>query len=315
MTSKQALRAAIKSAGALFLCAACATQPEKGPPLAEAVPAPAEKPAEPAPAPTPLPPHAPTAEERQRAEQLANESVGRLQAGDSAAGRSLLEQALALDPKNELARLMMRQVTADPVAELGTVNFAYTIERDETLAKLAQRFLGDRFLFYILARYNDIAQPNQIHVGQVIRIPGTAPSAKTPPPPRVPTPAPTGPPESARPAAAAAPADDLIAKRLADGREEERKGNFDGALAAYEDVLHRDPTNAEAKQRRDAVRTRLIDRYYADGMTAFAHQDLDKAIAAWDRVLQLDPNHQNAKLKRQQALDLRDKLKRFETKG
>jgi tetratricopeptide (TPR) repeat protein len=90
---------------------------------------------------------------------------------------------------------------------------------------------------------------------------------------------------------------------------------LEGALAAYSDVLRRDPTQEEAKQRYAAARNRLIDHYYAEGTAAFARQDLDKAIAAWDRVLQLDPDHQNARLKRQQALDLRDKLKRFETKG
>ena len=123
-------------AGALALLAACATQPE--PPKAR--PEPPPPPAQPAPPPPP-PPRAPTAEERQRAEQLANESVLQLQAGDATNGRRLLEQALALDPNNDLARLMMRQITANPVAELGTTSFNYTIKSDDTLAKLAQRFM------------------------------------------------------------------------------------------------------------------------------------------------------------------------------
>jgi tetratricopeptide (TPR) repeat protein len=253
----------------------------------------------------------PTAEERSRAEQLATESINPLQAGDAATGRGLVEQALALDPNNELARLLMRQLTADPVAELGSVNFAYTIQRDDTLARLAQRFLGDRHLFYILARYNDIAQPNRIQVGQVIRIPGKAPpraaepAAAEPPKPAQPAPAPTVPP---------APVDDGSAARLADGRERERKGDLEGALAAYMEILRRDPAHAEAKQRSAAVRKRLADRYYAEGTAAFARQDLDKSIAAWERVLELDPEHQNARLKRQQAIDLKERLKRFDGK-
>ena len=72
------------------------------------------------------------------------------------------------------------------------------------------------------------------------------------------------------------------------------------------------PTQAEARQRSVAVRKKLIDKYYAEGSAAFARQDLDKAIASWDRVLALDPDNQNAKLKRQQAIDLKERLKRFD---
>jgi tetratricopeptide (TPR) repeat protein len=304
------LRRAITAAGALLLCAACATPPSGPPPAPAETTAPppaaavaAPPPAKPAPPPAPRPP---TAEERQRAEQLANESVKQLQEGDAAAGRNTLEQALALDPNNELARLMMRQVTADPVAELGATHFTYAIQRDDTLARLAQRFLNDRHLFYILARYNDIAQPNRIHVGQVIKIPGKAPPAEAPKPmAAVPPPA---------PAPAPAPVDDPTKKRLTEARELEKKGDLEGAMTAYADVLRRDPANAEAKQRSDEVRKRLIDRHYADGTAAFARQDLDKSIAAWGRVLELDPDHQNAKLQRQRALDLKQRLERFDSK-
>jgi tetratricopeptide (TPR) repeat protein len=293
---------------ALALLAACATAPETKPAAAPPPPAP-----QPAPEPPPPPPpRAPTPEERQRAEQLANESVVQLQAGDAANGKRLLEQALALDRNNDLARLMMRQLTGDPVTELGATHFSYTIQRDDTLAKLAQRYLGDRHLFYLLARYNDIAAPNRIQLGQVIKIPG-----KAPPPPRAGDPPPAAPPAAAEPAkpapAAPPPPEDPAAKRMAEARELERQGDLEGALTAYADILRRDPTNAEARQRSVAVRKKLVDRYYAEGTSAFARQDLDKAIAAWDRVLALDPENQNAKLKRQQAIDLKERLKRFDS--
>ena len=232
--------------------------------------------------------------------------VLQLQAGETANGKKLLEQALALDSNNDLARLMMRQITADPVAELGTTNFNYTIQRDDTLAKLAQRFLNDRHLFYILARYNDITHPNRIQLGQVIKIPGKAPRVVEPAGRR------TGE-AAAAPPAPPAPVDDATAKKMAEARELERKGDLEGALVAYADVLRRDPTQAEARQRSVAVRKKLIDRYYAEGTAAFARQDLDKSIAAYDRVLALDPDNQNAKLKRQQAIDLKERLKRFDS--
>jgi tetratricopeptide (TPR) repeat protein len=234
---------------------------------------------------------------------LANDSVIQLQAGDAAAGKKQLEQALALDPSNELAVLMMRQVTADPIAELGTTHFNYTIKRDDTLAKLAQRFLNDRHRFYILARYNDIAYPNRIQVGQVIKIPGKAPRVVEPT---------VAEPVKAPPAAPPVPVDDSKEKRLAQARELERQGDLEGALVAYADVLRSDPTHIEARQHAVPIRKKLVDRYYAEGTAAFASQDLDKAIAAWDRVLALDPDNQNAKLKRQQAIDLKERLKRFD---
>lgn len=315
MPSEKSLHASIGCAVTLLLCAACAVPPEQPasppppPPPAAPQPAPTARPPAPEPAPTP---RVPTAEERQRAEQVAKDSVLRLSEGDEAAGRSLLEQALALDPANALAQLMMRQVTADPVSELGSTHFQYTIQRDDTLAKLAQRFLNDRHLFYILARYNGIAQPNRIQLGQVIKIPGKAPPAHAeslpPAEPARPTPPPAAPP------VAASPPEDGQVKRMAEGREQERNGDLEGALATYSEVLRRDPAHAEAKQRSAAVRRKLVDDYYAEGTAAFARQDLDKSIAAWTRVLELDPDHQNAKLKRQQALDLKERLKRFDSK-
>lgn len=291
---------------ALALLAACASpQPEPPKPRVDA-PAPAAPP--PAPTPPP-PPRVPTAEQRQRADQLANESVLQLQAGDAVTGRKSLEQALGLDPNNELARTMMRQLTADPVAELGSTNFSYTIQGGDTLANLARRFLGDRHLFYILARYNDITQPNRLYLGQVIKIPGKAPRVVEPaaaPEPARPPPAPPA------PAPAPVPVEDATTRKLAEARELERKGDLEGSLAAYADVLRRDPSHVEARQRAVAVRKKLIDKHYAEGSAAFARQDLDKAIASWDRVLALDPDHQNAKLKRQQAIDLKERLKRFD---
>ncbi len=52
--------------------------------------------------------------------------------------------------------------------------FRYTVQRDDSLSKLAQQYLGDRFRFYILAKYNDMANPSRLAAGQVIKIPGKA---------------------------------------------------------------------------------------------------------------------------------------------
>ena len=67
--------------------------------------------------------------------------------------------------------------------------FRYTVQRDDSLSKLAQQYMGDRFRFYILAKYNDMASPSKLAAGQVIKIPGRAPAATAAParPPAAPT--------------------------------------------------------------------------------------------------------------------------------
>ncbi len=101
---------------------------------------------------------------------------------------------------------------------------------------------------------------------------------------------------------------------MAEGREQERKGDLERALATYNEIVRRDPQQADASQRAAEVRRKLLDRYSAEGTKAYAQQDLDKSIAAWDRVLKLDPDNANAKAKRQQAVYLKDQLKKFDSK-
>src|SRR4029078_2891994 len=111
--------------------------------------------------------------------KLALEAVDKLQNGDEATARQLLAQAQALDSANDIARKMSDQIGADAQKELGAQFFRYTVQRDDSLSKLAQQYLGDRFRFYILAKYNDMASPNKLAAGQLIKIPARAPA--TPP--------------------------------------------------------------------------------------------------------------------------------------
>ena len=162
--SKPAFAAAARAAACIvavaLLAAGCAApeQPKPAP-----GPAPAPAPAAPEP-PKPAPPPEPVltpAQAKAQAQKLTIDSITQLQNGDEPAAQKMLEQALALDPANDLARKLMEQTRADPQKELGTVFFRYTVQRDDSMSKLAQQFLGDRFKFYILARYNDIAIPSK----------------------------------------------------------------------------------------------------------------------------------------------------------
>ncbi len=288
------------------LVAGCATPP----PAADTTPAagaarPTGAPVAPAPAPAPVPELSP-AQAKAQAQRLSLDAVEQLQGGDEAAARLTLDKALAMDPTNDLAKKLLDQIKADAQKELGAVFFRYTVQRDDSLSKLAQQYMGDRFRFYILAKYNDMPNPSKLAAGQVIKIPGRQPA--TPPPVAAPV-APAA--EAAVSATAAAPeakpAGD-VADLLQKGRELETKGNLEGAYAAYSEAAKKIPVNAEAVRRRDASKTALLRSLDREGTQAFQRQNLDLAIAKWDRVLELDPNNQKAKLERERCLDLKKKM-------
>ena len=156
-----------------------------------------------APATPPAAPLPPSPAQQAQAQKTAMQVVELLEAGNEDQATVELRRALELDPNNKLALNLMRQITADPQATLGRESFAYTVRPSDTLSRIAGRYLGDIYAFYILARYNGIQVPKRVSSGQVIRIPGKAPppgrTAARPAPQQPPSPAPA-------PAPAAAPA-------------------------------------------------------------------------------------------------------------
>ena len=187
-----------------------------------------------------------------------------------------LQRALILEPGHRLALNLLRQISADPVSVLGRESYMYRVQPGETLSRIAQRFMGDVHLFYILARYNDIKVPKLLSGGQLVRIPGKAPPAAA-----TPSVAPSAAPAAPAPAAqrASSPSDAARAEReQAERTERERKLAVANATRA-------------ARQ-------------------ALARQDLSNAIAQWDRVLELEPGNATAKLEKQRAVELKDKLGR-----
>ena len=163
---------------AAVLAAACAEQPKKetpaAPPPAAAIPAAPPRPSEPELTP---------AQAKAQSQKLALEAVDQLQNGDEISARQTLAKALSLDPGNDIAKRMNDQIGADAQKELGPTFFRYTVARDDSLSKLAQQFLGDRYRFYILAKYNDITNPSRLAAGQVLKIPGRAPPPSAMPAP------------------------------------------------------------------------------------------------------------------------------------
>ena len=308
----QCAQAAVGTLVAALLAAGCATPPPPPAPVAAPVPQPAPvviaEPPKPA---APVVPELTPAQAKSQAQRLAIETVDLLQNGDEAGARAKLEQAQHLDPTNDLARKLMDQVKADPQKELGGVSFRYTVQRDDSMSKLAAQYLGDRFRFYILAKYNDIQNPSKLAAGQVIKIPGRAPAPGAARTPGVaPAAAETPPPDEAARIASvdSATPRNASAALMQQGQDLQKAGNLEGAYEAFREAAQRDPGNRDSALQRDATRTALARRYERDATQAFQRQNLDEAISKWDRVLALEPGNQKAKLERERALDLRKRM-------
>jgi len=290
---------------ALLLAACAAPEPAPKPEPPPAPPPVVVAPEPPKPAPPPEPQLTP-AEKRAQAQKLTIDAITQLQNGEEAAAQRMLEQSLALDPGSDLAKKMMDQIKADPQKELGTVFFRYTVQRDDSLSKIAQQYLGDRYKFHILARYNDIGNPSKLAAGQVIKVPGRGQVAATPKP--------AAPPADATDEAAKAAAPEVATPRNAamalmqQGTELQKAGNLEGAYDAFREAALRDPGNRDAVLQRDATRQALARRYEREATQAFQRQNLDEAIGKWDRMLALEPGNQKAKLERERAIDLRKRL-------
>jgi len=307
----------VAAAAAAVFVAGCATPP---PPPAPKAPEPVvvEAPQPVAPAEPALPP----AQAKAEAQKMAIQAVDLLQNGNEADARTVLEKATAMDPANELARKLLDQIKADAQTELGATFFRYTVQRDDSLSKIAQTFLGDRFKFYILAKYNDIANPSKLGAGQVIKVPGKAPTARPaapaapaasatpaaePAPVPVATPAPAAEPEPPKAAASSL---------MQQGTAQQKAGNLEAAYATFSEAARSEPGNKDAVIQRDAAKVALVRKYDREALQAYQRQNLDLAIRKWDQILELDPNNQKAKLERERAIELKKKMtEKFGTAG
>ena len=306
-------------AAAATILVGCAAEPPKPPP--PKAPEPVVE--APKPAAQPAYPELPAAQAKPEAQKLAIAAIDMLQNGDEANAKATLDKALFYDPTNELAKKLMDQIKADAQAELGPTFFRYTVQRDDTLSKIAQAYMGDRFRFYILAKYNDITNPSKVSVGQVIKVPGRAPPPGTARPPAtapgaapatVTTPA-AEPATTAAPAPAPAPAPEpaapppkAMSSLMQQGTEQQKSGNLEAAYASFSEAARAEPNNRDAVLQRDAVKVALIRRYDREATQAYQRQNLDLAIKKYDQIIELDPNNQKAKLERGRAQELQKKM-------
>lgn len=179
--------------------------------------------------------------------QRVQEAIALLNRGDAARARRQLMAALRRDPGDGIARQLLSQIDGDPRQMLGAVSYSHTLTEGETLSSVAQRALGNPMMFWILARYNNIAVPDSVRAGQVIEVPGRRPAAATrraapaarEPTPSRPRPAPAQPATPARPATNPA----LAARLRSQGLAALNTGAVDRAVAMLRRARAADPDN------------------------------------------------------------------------
>jgi hypothetical protein len=158
-------------------------------------------------------------------------AVDLLDDGHPEQARAELIALLAELPASVVARKLLDQIDRDPRALLGEKNYPYKVRAGETMSELAGRFLGDPLMFYGLARYNGIAAPSQMEVGQTLLIPGVprkvAPAAAKP----------AGPDPAAQRNVARA------AQLRAQGLEQMNRGAIHQAVATLRQAQQLDPAN------------------------------------------------------------------------
>jgi tetratricopeptide (TPR) repeat protein len=230
-------------------------------------------------------------------------AVGLLEAGKDEQAESELKQALAKEPDNKLALSLKRQLSEDPIKRFGRESFNYTVKSGETLSQIADRFLGDAFLFPALAKYNGIKVPKHVSEGQTLKIPGKTPasalsteSAKK----GTGTTSASASGISKNEATTITPA----SKAFQAAQVSERSGNLVKALDDYK--LATVAGHPDGPSKVEFLQKKLSSIHSRAARSALARQNLDAALLEWDQVLQLNPDDETAQLERQKVLRLKD---------
>ena len=100
-----------------------------------------------------------------------------LDRGEVRSAKRRIEKGLERDPMNPSLQVLLQGINGDARSDLGPTNFGYTVRPGDTMAGLAESFLGNRLKSYQLARYNGLKEPDDLQAGTELRIPGEAPRA------------------------------------------------------------------------------------------------------------------------------------------
>jgi tetratricopeptide (TPR) repeat protein len=209
--------------------------------------------------------------------ELEKRAIELLDRGDIQAARTNLNCALELRPSSYRARSLIEQLDADPQQKLGRTHFRYRVDSNDTLSKIAERFLGSSLNFVILARYNEIAVPADLKAGQLLKIPGDKPAAEEDP--------------------RTVPRQAASARSLRDqALAAETAGDLDRAYTLIDRARELDPKmpniGEQHAQIKDALIASIEEQAYAKEVAGFA----DAAVELWRKVLAIDTGNIPAQL-------------------
>lgn len=251
-----------------------------------------------------------------------NTAIEYLQEGEEAKAKIELESAIRQEPDNMTAINLLVQINSTPEKFFKEKkSFSYKVESGESLSMIARKFLDDPLQFHILAKYNDIENPNDLQAGQIIRVPGERKE-------------PVAPKKKATPIA-----DDEVGLKLALAQRLYDSGKFQETIdllenietkgkyvskqrdllvltyAQYANVLTEkaelleaeailekavsmEPGNKKLKDQLSSLKNRRkANDFYNEGLQAMTDGDQDKAFEAFQKVVKLNPSHELAKRK------------------
>ncbi|MGF1461676.1 MAG: hypothetical protein ACFB2Z_00630 [Maricaulaceae bacterium] len=219
-----------------------------------------------------------------------------LDEGDRCHAKAELQAFLAVEPDSGLAKRILWIMETDPFAYWGPQSETYRVGAGETLSIIARDRLGDPFLFPLLARYNDLAAPNSIARGDVLRIPtgeqaradyvaavGRPPEAEPEPVELEPEPA------AVEPTPVLAVID--VSSELAEGLAAERADDPLSAYRAYSAALEKDPNSARAANKVVQMAVPAADVLHRRATEALREQKPEQARALWTQTLEVNPEH------------------------
>ncbi|WP_293268916.1 LysM peptidoglycan-binding domain-containing protein [Neptunomonas sp.] len=105
-------------------------------------------------------------------------AVNLLESGQPEKARVELVSYLNEKPKSTKAKEIIRQIDTPVTTYFPQKHFNVTLKKGESLSTLSRDYLGNLYLFYALAKYNNITVPSMIDAGHTIRIPSTSKALK-----------------------------------------------------------------------------------------------------------------------------------------
>ena len=223
-----------------------------------------------------------------------------LEQGEPVPARAELIVYLQQQPDSEIGNDLLEQIDLPAASYFPLEYREIQLQSGVSLSNVSKYFLGSVYKFHALAKYNGIAEPGSLTVGQIIRIPLTAEALEA---------------FEAQEQAVqeqavqehaaqdeSSPEGDAVDGPQATGQNRAESGN-----AEPESVLIEAPSATAAIE---PVATQ-VETLHRQALNAYRAQDLDTAIDLWNQVLELDPEYENARLYRSQAIELKKKLSSF----